>query len=265
MYMTRKSTKPNLRRNLDLRIGAYQFAVGSNITDNFHAVCRGVEEAVRQNIRLLVFPECALTGYPPRDIKSAADVNFEELNVAYQEIKKMSEKYDMYILVGTITKEQNKYYNSARLISPGKTTENYHKRALWGWDKDNFTIGNKEGIFAIDGIKIGVRICFEVRYPEYFRELYRENTVLNIILFYDVADSDDIERYALIKSHIRTRAVENVTYTMSVNSIRPYQTAPTGIFDKSGRTINELKRNKENLLIYNFDNIADDFGEKGRR
>lgn len=71
-----------------MRIGAYQFAVGSNITDNFHAVCRGVEEAVRQNIRLLVFPECALTGYPPRDIKSAADVNFEELNVAYQEIKK---------------------------------------------------------------------------------------------------------------------------------------------------------------------------------
>lgn len=167
-----------------MRIGAYQFAVGSNITDNFHAVCRGVEEAVRQNIRLLVFPECALTGYPPRDIKSAADVNFEELNVAYQEIKKMSEKYDMYILVGTITKEQNKYYNSARLISPGKTTENYHKRALWGWDKDNFTIGNKEGIFAIDGIKIGVRICFEVRYPEYFRELYRENTVLNLSLIH---------------------------------------------------------------------------------
>jgi hypothetical protein len=52
---------------------------------------------------------------------------------------------------------------------------------------------------------------------------------------------------------------------MSVNSIRPYQTAPTGIFDKSGRTINELKRNKENLLIYDFKNIADDFGEKGRR
>ena len=49
-----------------MRIGAYQFAVGSNITDNFHAVCRGVEEAVRQNIRLLVFPECALTGYPLR-------------------------------------------------------------------------------------------------------------------------------------------------------------------------------------------------------
>lgn len=248
-----------------MRIGAYQFAVGSSITDNFHAVCRGIEDAASQNIRLLVFPECALTGYPPRDIKSAVDVNFEELDAAYREIEEMSKKNNMYILVGTIIKEQNKYYNSARLISPDMTTENYHKRALWGWDKDNFTIGNKEGIFKIDGLKIGVRICFEVRYPEYFRELYRENTALNIILFYDVADSDDIERYELIKSHIRTRAVENVTYTMSVNSIRPYQTAPTGIFDKSGRTINELERNKEDLLIYDFENIADDFGEKGRR
>ncbi len=248
-----------------MRIGAYQFAVGSNIADNFHAICRGIEEADRQNIRLLVFPECALTGYPPLDIKSAVDVNFEELNVAYQEIQNISEKCNMHILIGTITKEKNEYYNSAMLISPGKITENYHKRALWGWDKDNFTIGNKEGIFEIEGIKIGVRICFEVRYPEYFRELYRENTALNIILFYDVADSDDIERYELIKSHIRTRAAENVTYTISVNSIRPYQTAPTGIFDKSGRTIAELERNKENLLIYNFESIADDFGEKGRR
>lgn len=248
-----------------MKIGAYQFAVGSSIADNLHAVRRGIEDAAKQNVRLLVFPECALTGYPPRDIKSAADVDFRALNVAYGEIQKMSEKYDIYILAGTITKVQNKYYNSARLISPGKTIKNYHKRALWGWDKDNFAIGNKMGIFEIDGIKIGVRICFEVRYPEYFRELYCENTALNIILFYDVADSDDIERYELIKSHIRTRAAENVTYTISVNSIRPYQTAPTGIFDKSGRIINELKRNTENLLIYNFENISYDFGEQGRR
>ncbi len=134
-----------------------------------------------------------------------------------------------------------------------------------GMDKDNFSEGNKDGIIVIDGIKIGIRICFEVRFPESFRELYRENTALNIILFYDVADSDDIERYELIKSHIKTRAVENVTYTMAVNSIHPYQTAPTGIFDKSGRTLYELKRNREDLLIFDYENTADDFGEKGRR
>ncbi len=95
--------------------------------------------------------------------------------------------------------------------------------------------------------------------------MYREQTKLNIVLFYDVADSDDTERYKLIKSHIKTRAVENVTYTLTVNSIYPYQTAPTGIYDKSGYTIKELDRNQEGLLIFDFQNLEDDFGEKGRR
>ncbi len=80
-----------------------------------------------------------------------------------------------------------------------------------------------------------------------------------------VADNDDTERYELIKSHIRTRAVENVTYTLTVNSTYPYQTAPTGIYDKSGCTIKELNRNVEDLLIFDFNNTEDDFGEKGRR
>ncbi len=89
-----------------MRIGAYQFAVGSSITDNFYAVCKGIEDAASQNIRLLVFPECALTGYPPRDIKSAVDVNFEELDVAYREIEKMSKKAICIFLLARLQKSK---------------------------------------------------------------------------------------------------------------------------------------------------------------
>lgn len=49
-------------------------------------------------------------------------------------------------------------------------TSHYDKRALWGWDKDNFTPGEGGGIIEYGDIKIGIRICFEVRFPEYFRE-----------------------------------------------------------------------------------------------
>ena len=72
-------------------------------------------------------------------------------------------------------------------------------------------------------------------------------------MFYDVADYDDIERYELIKSHIRTRAVENVTYTLAVDTIRPYQTAPTALFDRSGCSLMELKRNEEGMLVYDLE------------
>ena len=83
-------------------------------------------------------------------------------------------------------------------------------------------------------------------------------------MFYDVADYDDIERYELIKSHIRTRAVENVTYTLAVDTIRPYQTAPTALFDRSGCSLMELKRNEEGMLVYDLEKKEPDFGEKGR-
>ena len=247
-----------------MKIGAYQFAASKDINRNLEIIKRAIIQASQEGIKLLVFPECALTGYPPRDIENSAAVKFDDLDIAYMQLQDQADDHAMNILVGTITKEDDKFYNSAILFTPHSEKLVYHKRALWGWDKDIFTVGNHDGVFDIEGLKIGVRICFEVRFPEFFRELYKEKTDLNIILFYDVADYDDIERYELIKSHIRTRAVENVTYTLSVDTISPYQTAPTALYDKSGSSLIELKRNEESLLVYDFENMQSDFGEQGR-
>lgn len=69
----------------------------------------------------------------------------------------------------------------------------------------------------------------------------------------------------MIKSHIMTRAVENVTYTLSVNTISPFQTAPTILFDRSGQVLNETVKNEECLLVYDLEKKEMDFGEKGRK
>ena len=96
------------------------------------------------------------------------------------------------------------------------------------------------------------------RYPQ-IQELGKR-----ISLFYDVADIDDNERYNMIKGHLQTRAVENVTTTISVNTISPFQTAPTMVLGKSGQCIKECVRNKPELLIYDFEKTENDFGENGR-
>ena len=88
---------------------------------------------------------------------------------------------------------------------------------------------------------------------------------MNVVLFYDVSDVDDTGRYDLIKGHLQTRAVENVSTIVSVDSIHPYQTAPTAVFGKSGQILKECTRNQPEFLIYDFEKTEDDFGETGRR
>lgn len=263
--MVQQSLNNRNYRGEPLKIGAYQFAVTKNINQNLETIKKAIVQASLEGISLLVFPECALTGYPPRDMENSASVNFNELTEAYEQLQNLALTHSMHIVVGTITKENDSYHNSAIVFRPQQEKNIYHKRALWGWDKDNFSIGNNNGVFEIEGLKIGVRICFEVRFPEFFRELYREHTDLNVILFYDASDYNDIERYDLIKSHIRTRAVENVTHTLSVNTIRPYQTAPTMLYDKSGVPLIELNRNEASLLVYDLEHTQLDFGEQGRK
>lgn len=46
-----------------MRIGAYQFRVTGNIDENRKIILKAISEAVSQKLDLLVFPECALTGY----------------------------------------------------------------------------------------------------------------------------------------------------------------------------------------------------------
>ena len=226
-----------------VRIGAYQFAVSGSIDDNFHRIQEAILQAACENVRLLVFPECALTGYPPHDIEKPSFVEFDRLNNMYAHLQEVVNDKQIYVIVGSIIKDKDVYFNSALLFSPHQKMQAYYKRALWGWDKENFSVGQKNGIFNVDGWNIGVRICFEVRFPEFFRELYKENTDLNVILFYDTSSEENLDRYRLIKSHIITRAVESVTYTLTVNTCSSYQTAPTMLSDRSGCVLSELERN----------------------
>ena len=248
-----------------MRIGAYQFKVTGSIEDNLIHIQEGVEKASGAGVRLLVFPECAVTGYPPHCIRSAHDVQDDAVRSAHRRLQALSQKHLMHLAVGTITEDGGKRYNSAVLFRPDGEGMVYAKRALWGWDRENFAQGQNIGVTEADSFKIGIRICFEVRFPEYFRELYREKTDLNLILFYDVSEREDPDRLRLIKGHLQTRAVENVCYTLSCNTCAPFQTAPTALFDRSGKILAELEGGKEGLLVYDLEKTPLTFGEAGRK
>ena len=247
-----------------MKLGAYAFPLTGDIARNLSHICQGIELAARQGIDLLIVPECALTGYPPRHIASAQCVDWDALYRAHNALQAQSVTHNIHMVVGTMLREEA-IYNSAVLFTPRGQTHAYHKRALWGWDADNFHPGTQPGVWEIDGLRVGARICYEARFPEYFRELYKAQTDLNLLLFCDVADGDDAARFDLIRGHIQTRAVENVCPILTVNATSPSQTAPTGFYGASGQIIAELPRGEKGLLVADWSPQPLTFGEQGRK
>ena len=247
-----------------MRLAAYQFAVCGDLKKNTEKIKEAIEKAAAEKTDFIAFPECALSGYPPTDIASSKDFDFKALPAVLNELQELSDKHNITVLIGSIAFDE-KYVNRAFLIAPKRDIRHYDKRALYGYDSDNFERGNTDGIFEINGLKVGVRICFEVRFPEYFREAYKAGTDLNVVIFYAVSDFDDTEKYDVMRSHLISRAAENVTPILSVDAITPYQSCPTAFINASGRVLSEAKRNSEELLFYDFEKSELNFGEIGRK
>jgi predicted amidohydrolase len=249
-----------------LKLGAFQFAVCGDISRNFAALRRGVTLAANRGVRLLVTPECALTGYPPTERADVASLDFGELERCTAELCALAKEHDMYIALGTIRRESGKVYNSIAVLSPnGEIAGYYDKRALWGYDLQHFDESDSAGVFDIDGVSVGFRICFDVCFPELFRELFTTGADLCCVSFSDVSEQDKPDHYARAKAYLLVRADENAITVISANSTSKFQTAPTAVFDGVARVcVAEAPKNEEYLLNYDYTPPQIDFSAQGR-
>ncbi|MDR9830373.1 carbon-nitrogen hydrolase family protein [Vibrio sp. FNV 38] len=247
-----------------MKFALLQFSISNNSNDNYEKIKCAVCESKESGAQVLVTQECALSGYPPVEISSVSNVDFEKQNIAFNEIISLVKDKQIYLFLGMIRKCGNKVANSVALIMPSGEVHYYDKRALWGWDADNFIVdSNFNGVVDIHGIKIGVRVCYEIRFPEYFRELYKENVDVAIVSLCDVQQNADDNRFSIIKSHLITRAIENVFTVISVNSTTFEQTAPTGVIDPNGSVIIEAARNQESITYFEYEKVEHGFGAQG--
>ncbi|MBI5805861.1 carbon-nitrogen hydrolase family protein [candidate division TA06 bacterium] len=246
-----------------MKIGTFQFAGSHNIENNYLAIIRGINKAVEQNVEVLLMQECALCGYYEQMIKDESIYDLKKQDTYQEKIQQAIDKTNITLIFGRVQKWEHQIYNAVAILHKNKNCSYYAKRALWGWDKNNFSRGTEKGFFNVGNIRYATRICYETEFPEYFRELFNEKIPIALISYAYTGHEDDLDKYDLTKGHLRTRALENSIFVVSANDISRYQLGPTAIINPSGRIVKIASRTEEELLVFDYEDYPMTFGRQG--
>lgn len=167
-----------------MNIAVYQgrFPVGK-IRANAERILAVAREAVAQNVDLLIFPECALSGYAAQDLFFQEDFRLS-VQSALEFLQKQLPA-ELAVVVGTPIYEDKKIFNALVVFHQGKQEYMYAKQALPNHDvfdeKRYFQAGDHVGVIKINGMKIGLFICFDFWKLDWVKPLPRNvNLVLAI-------------------------------------------------------------------------------------
>lgn len=218
---TTKAKLSNLDTNKDIvKVAAIQMASGPYVAANLSEAERLIEIAANQGARLVVLPEYfAIMGLKETD---KVAVREEEGKGPIQSfLAKMAKKHKIWLVGGSIplvSNFPNKVRNSCLVFDDkGQLAARYDKIHLFGLDLGNEHYHEEKTIESGDAIKvvdtpfgrIGLSICYDLRFPE----LYRAMKDVNIIVV-PAAFTDTTGR-AHWETLIRARAIENLSYVIA--------------------------------------------------
>lgn len=143
------------------------FETTNNYNTNLQTLLKLITQASNKSI--VVAPEVCLTGFDYDNFEAVQDFAHH----ATEEISKVSQ--DKIIILTIIEKKDNEVFNFVKIFHNGEVV---HKRAKaklfrFGGEDKHFSEGDEKqvDIIEVDGIKIGILICFELRFKDLWKKL----------------------------------------------------------------------------------------------
>lgn len=157
-------------------------------------------------------------------------------------------------MYGVIEKGKNKNFNTlVHLNNQGKIIKTYRKIHPFSYSKEdkNYGKGKDIVISKVQGFKIGLSICYDLRFPELYRFYGKEK--VDIII--DIANWPDtrIEHWRTL---LKARAIENQCFVVGVNRVGsdPYvnYNGFSSVFNPMGKELLAVE-NKEKIFDVEID------------
>jgi N-carbamoylputrescine amidase len=234
-----------------LRITAAQLKFHRTLPENVEVIRRFIAEAARAGSDVVLFSECALTGY---------NVDFHrlvrgEIENGLKAVADAARAHGCHVLIGSPTVVRGRWRNSLLAFDrKGREKFRYHKIHLTSRDAEFFTPGNSVGFFRLDSVPCSAIICHERRFPE----LVRLPVMMGAqIVFHPNAGLDAL---AVSKAKrggrdgIAVRAFENQVFYVFANSVGPqggglWSAGDSKIVAPDSRVL-ALANNRDEMLIH---------------
>jgi omega-amidase len=201
-----------------MKIAAAQIAcVLGDLDANLGKIRDFVSRAKGYGSELIIFPEISDIGYSMPVIQKYAAPWSEG---AVPELKKFATEFSMTIVCGVSERAGEAIYNSQVTIdAKGEIVAAYRKCHLFApapvEEHKCFSPGNQYSDFAREGFRFGLSICYDVRFPEFYRTLACDHGV-NVFL---ISSAWPFPRAEHLRVLTMARAIENQSYVILSNRV----------------------------------------------
>src|SRR5437868_6513291 len=180
---------------------------------NLAACIARMEEAAAAGAQLLVLPECALPGYMFASGDEALPFAEEIPGPSTEALERECARLGLYVVCGLLERDGDALRNAAVLVGPDGLVGSYRKTHLPFLGVDRFVVpGDALPVFDTPLGRIGIEICYDLRFPEVTRTLALKGADV-------VAHPTNFPMAAKIQTELITvaRAAENRIYLLTAN------------------------------------------------
>jgi predicted amidohydrolase len=230
-------------------------AIG-DVEANRRKIVERMRTAAEKGADLVIFPECALTGYCFDSLEEATPFAEPIDGRSSEAIAEACRETGAHSVVGFIEKDGSSFYNAATLFGPGGggIIGNYRKVHLPFLGVDRFlTPGDKPfQVIDLPFGRIGINICYDASFPEAARALKLLGAELIIL-----PTNWPTGAWRTAEFIINARACENHLNFAAVNRCgieRGWEfIGRSKVVDYNGDTLGEASREGEEMLIIEVD------------
>ncbi len=154
---------------MTIRVAACQIDPQLGEVDrNLERIERAVAEAVAAGARLVVLPEAAVTGYVFEHLDEALTVAQRASVVAEQRLADLAAANSVALIVGSLEAEGRGVFNTALIFAEDGRRYRYRKMHLPYLGVDRFATPGPDApeVYDLAGMRVGVLICYDLRFPE---------------------------------------------------------------------------------------------------